>query len=111
MNVSIYDMKKFITRTGVCMILLLALTSYGWSRLTSVAPVAIESNRVVTVEVGLNDTVWSIAKEFMPEVNTFDAVDRIIVMNDLGAQGLVRVGQKIILPIPPQDIVTVQAGH
>lgn len=111
MNLYIYDMKKFSIRAGVCLLLLLSLSSYGWHKFTSFEAVAVPARSVITVEVQLNDTVWSIAREFMPAVDTFDAVDRIIAINDLGVEGIVHPGQRIILPIEKEEIITVQANH
>lgn len=111
MNLFIYDMRKFTIRAGVCLILLLTVISYGWNKFTTLDTVSVHARSVITVEVQLNDTLWSIAQEFMPHVNTFDAVDRIITINDLGTQGIVRPGQKIILPIENDDMMTVQANH
>ena len=104
MNIRVVNPQKFYTRIGLLLLIVTLLAGFALERFMTPADIRIDSDAVQTVTVAPGDTIWSIASRYMPEKTDLRfKVQDIIKLNNLGANGTIQPGQKILLPLDKSD--------
>ena len=98
MELHIADSRRFFTRLGGFVLILVIAVSLLLNSIHSLKPTPLQAEHVTTITVKSGDSLWSLAERYLPEVDRRQSVRELIQLNQLNGDGDIRSGQILFLP-------------